>query len=62
MMKERTDVPLLLTSNPVSRECDRVVVLGRGERIRTSDHRYPIPVRYRTAPRPEKSAIAAQSI
>ena len=26
---------------------------GRGERIRTSDHRYPIPVRYRAAPRPD---------
>src|SRR5690606_133285 len=36
--------------------------LGRGERIRTSDHRYPIPVRYRTAPRPEEHAIAPKSI
>jgi hypothetical protein len=27
--------------------------MGRGERIRTSDHRYPIPVRYRAAPRPD---------
>ncbi len=40
-----------------NRRCDRKKE-SRGERIRTSDHRYPIPVRYRTAPRPVGPSIS----
>src|SRR3954447_7704676 len=32
---------------------------GRGERIRTSDHRYPIPLPSRPAPHPEPAKIIA---
>jgi hypothetical protein len=48
--------------NPNSQPCvrNRPYVIGRGEKIRTSDPLHPMQVRYQAAPRPDRMRMIAE--
>ena len=58
----RFAILLLRRFTQIGPRCGPICVNGRGERIRTSDPRNPIAVRYQAALRPEKSKRKAQNL